>query len=345
MNPTFARCALIALLLAAGGCEQQPDPPEPGFARQPAETRAYSDPVGKSDAAHKIESALLAWNLKRWDELLEVFAPEAELILTDSTQEPLRGRQQIQAMLKGLALAFPDLHAQPVRILDSGDGWLAEILVTGTQLGEFLEQPVSQRRVGCQLAVFAWVRDQKIHKAIVCGNPLAVVRQIQAPEGDRRWLPPAPIRSERVEGSGSTAQVEAVKAFFQTFETGDLAALTSQVHEDVVVYAFGDGKRLDGLDALRLTLVREREAFEGEIAVEHAIAAGPYVGAIVQVRGSLKTDVGPLKATGRHFAERGIDVFRFEGGKIQEWDNYRNLLDLMRQLGLWPPQPPAGANP
>jgi predicted ester cyclase len=106
---------------------------------------------------------------------------------------------------------------------------------------------------------------------------------------------------------------------------------------DVVTHAYGDGIEINGLEALRQALQTEREGFKGSIDVEHVASVGPYVAALVYVRGTFSGELGSQKATGKSFAERGVDIFRFEGGKVREWDNYRNLMDLLRQLDLYPP--------
>jgi ketosteroid isomerase-like protein len=62
------------------------------------------------------------------------------------------------------------------------------------------------------------------------------------------------------------------------------------------------------------------------------------VAAIVRVKGTFKANLGGHDVAGKSFSERGIDVFRFEGGRIVEWDNYRNQMDFQTQLGIYPPQ-------
>lgn len=268
--------------------------------------------------------------------MAQAFTSDGKLTLIDSTQEPRQGREAIAGLLSDLALAVPDLHVKPVRLIASDKVWVIELVLCGTQLGDLFGQPVSQRRLGIQLAMFANTRDGKIWQAFVCANPQAVIEQIRAKAGQRRWLPALPTRAEQ-QTEPAAVDPDVVKGFFEIFETGDLARLESLVTDGIAVHAYGDGKMISGIETLRLTLVREREAFDGKIKLEQVVTAGPYVAAMVQVSGTLKADVGELKATGRTFAERGIDVFRIEDGKIAEWDNYRNLLDLKRQLGLQKP--------
>ena len=133
------------------------------------------------------------------------------------------------------------------------------------------------------------------------------------------------------------SQIEVVKALFNTFESVDWSVLPGVIAPDVVVHAYGDGKEIRGLEDLRLALIKERESLEGRIEIKEIVSVGPIVGAQIFLQGELKRDSGPLKATGRVFAEHGVDIFRLKDGKITEWDNYRNWMDLMAQLGLFPP--------
>jgi steroid delta-isomerase-like uncharacterized protein len=218
-----------------------------------------------------------------------------------------------------------------------------EGVITGTHHGAFLGRPGTRKLVGCQFVLFSWVKRGEIKKSFLCGNPLAVIEQMKA-DGADRGIPDGlevPEKPEVVISAGNPAQVEAVKSFFRTFASGDMAVQLGLMADDVVVHAYGDGKVVRGLAALKQALLKERQIFDGKIEVEHTLAAGPYVVALVHVQGKLRGNLGPLRATGKSFSERGVDVFRFEKGRIKEWDNYRNLMDLMSQLGLYPPPKPS----
>jgi len=61
---------------------------------------------------------------------------------------------------------------------------------------------------------------------------------------------------------------------------------------------------------------------EDDLVVARWTAAGTQAGAF-----------GPLEATGRHATFSGVNIFRFEGGKVAEIWNHRDDLGLMEQLG------------
>ena len=324
---------ILAFLLP--GCkkqDEQHDKPAPGpvVAEQPAPE--------KGGPGHSVIGALESFNNLDLDGVVSAFSEDVEFALADSTRAPLKGREELKKFLAGIHMTFPDVHMEAKRILNAGDVWVVEVVAAATHQGEFLGQAATQKRLGGQFALFARVKDGLIHESFLCGNPMALLKQIQASGGKSLDTPDFPDEPEVLAGKGDPARIETIRSFFQAFLRNDLAALSAITADDVVIHAYGDGKKIEGLGALRQAMAKESEAFEGKVAVERAVAVGPYVAALVSIRGKLKTDVGPLKATGKSFAERGVDVFRFEGGKIKQWDNYRNLMDLLFQLGLYPPE-------
>jgi predicted ester cyclase len=327
---------VLAFVLVTGffGCpdKQTPEkPPEPAPPEKPeAEERL--------PAVYKvIESALEDFNTLNFDGAASLFSEDHECILADSALQPLLGRKALVDLWKKVHLAFPDVRLAAKRVLDGGKYWVFEGVITGTHHGDFLGQEGTMKKLGCQVVMFSWVKDDKIQKSFICGNPLAVLKQMKS---STKGLPEGlviPDRPEVLAAPGNAVRIEAVKEFFMTFETADLATLSKLVASDVAIHAYGDGREISGLESLMLALVKEREAFEGKIDVEEAVAVGPYVAALVYVHGTLKGKLGGGKSGGNPIAERGVDVFRFEGGKIKEWDNYRNLMDLLTQAGLFPP--------
>ena len=329
---------VIAFLLMTGflGCPEKEVPKKP---QEPVGEPA-PEPMAEErlPAVYKLfESALEDFNTLNFDGAASLFAEDHECILADSATKPVKGRKALVELWKKIHLAFPDVRVEAKRILDGGDFWVFEGVITGTHHGDFLGQEGTLKKLGCQLVIFSWVKDKKIQKSFICGNPLAVLKQMKSAA---KTLPKGlsiPDRPEVLAAPGSPERIEIVKTFFKTFETADLAMLSELAASDVMIHAYGDGREISGLESLMLALVKEREAFEGNIDVEEAVAVGPYVAALVYVHGTLKGKLSAGKSGGSPIAERGVDVFRFQGGKIKEWDNYRNLMDLLKQAGLFPP--------
>jgi predicted ester cyclase len=192
------------------GCKKEKSAEE----RKPPRITA---PVPKSPArveadtaggVHKaFQSAMNAFNSLDLEGAVSIFSEDHELILADSRKSSLVGRQEMRNLLKKVHVAFPDVHLAPKRILDGGEIWVLEAVITGTHHGEFLGQAGTRKQVGGQFTMFSWVTGGKIVKSFLCGNPLAVIKQMKATQGKAPWRPTLPDRHEMVKASGSLAYI------------------------------------------------------------------------------------------------------------------------------------------
>ena len=66
--------------------------------------------------------------------------------------------------------------------------------------------------------------------------------------------------------------------------------------------------------------------------VELHVAEGDYVVGRWTAEGTHRGSWGPVAATGRSVRFSGVNIFRFESGKVAEIWNYRDDLGLMQQL-------------
>jgi ketosteroid isomerase-like protein len=319
----------VAFLFATG-CEEKQTPGRAG------PESATAPVVHAAAGVHPLQAALTAFNHVSLEEAAALFSDDHVGQLAELGREPIHGRAELLAFWKGLHVALPDVQVQPARIISTKRFWLLEGVLTGTQQGKILDRVATQRKVGTQLALFAWVADGKIHQSFLCGNPLSVLKQIDA-TSDGYQGPVAPAQPQIVTAESNPALVAATRQFYRDFQDGNLAAVAELMAPGVVIHAYGDGAEIRGLEAVQRVLANEHQLFDGTAAVEEAMSAGPYVVAIVRVMGTVKGDIGTQKVSGKSFNERGIDVFRFEGGRIVEWDNYRNQMDFKTQLGIFPP--------
>ena len=69
------------------------------------------------------------------------------------------------------------------------------------------------------------------------------------------------------------------------------------------------------------------------------LAEGDLVAVRWTIRGTQTGPLGPIPPTGRAVEFSGVNIFRFEGGKIAEIWNHRDDLALYQQLGVMPPLP------
>lgn len=135
------------------------------------------------------------------------------------------------------------------------------------------------------------------------------------------------------------------RRFFASFEANDQGALNAVLAPGLVAHvphvpgAPGPVNR----EALVHTIGMFHAAFsDHHYEIEDQIAEGDKVVTRTTWRATHSGDFQGLPPTGKRIAISGIAIERIQDGKIVErWVSF-DQLDLMRQLGLVPPPPPAG---
>jgi len=74
-----------------------------------------------------------------------------------------------------------------------------------------------------------------------------------------------------------------------------------------------------------------------QFTTEDMVAEGDEVAVHWMARGTHKGDFWGVTPTGKQVTMRGISIIRIVGGKLVEEWGYMNALDLMQQLGAFPP--------
>ena len=131
------------------------------------------------------------------------------------------------------------------------------------------------------------------------------------------------------------------RAYEQIFNQGNLDQI-----DEIFSVAFVDHEApppgmegLDGIEVLRQFVKVSRDAFPDlQFTAEDMIAEGDKVAARYTMRGTHQGEFMGVAPTGNQIAVTGIDIVRFEGGKmVEHWAN-SDELGMMQQLGLVPEQ-------
>ena len=125
------------------------------------------------------------------------------------------------------------------------------------------------------------------------------------------------------------------RAFEEAMNQGKLEKYSDFHTPDFVAHSTGrDYTLAEDLAAAR----EERTAFpdmQGEI--KHIVAEGDLVMVHWTMWGTNTQPGMGLPATGKPFKVSGMTLFRFKDGKISEEWNVWNMLSVLKQLGLLPP--------
>ena len=127
--------------------------------------------------------------------------------------------------------------------------------------------------------------------------------------------------------------LETTKKLGEAISSGDLQALHNIFSADVVEHdpAPGQGKGPDGYIKL-FTMMRT--AFPDlKVTVEHIVQDENNVAMAYKIHGTHKGDFMGIAPTGKTFEARGMQISRFENGKIVERWGSSDELGLVKQLG------------
>ena len=129
------------------------------------------------------------------------------------------------------------------------------------------------------------------------------------------------------------------RGYEQIFNQGNLDQIEEFVSHDIVDHeAPPPGMEgLEDIEVLRQFVKVFRDGFpDSPFTAEDMIAEGDKVAARYTMRGTHQGELMGIPPTGNQIEVTGIDIVRFEGGKIVEhWGNFDEL-GLMQQLGAIP---------
>ena len=116
-------------------------------------------------------------------------------------------------------------------------------------------------------------------------------------------------------------------------------ALEIVVDRDVRIHPGTPGAAPDteGIEELQEVFKRFHDAVPDlQITLDDVISAGDRVAARWQATGTHRGTLAGVPATGRPVRWGGIDVYRFQDGKIVEWWRNDDVVGLLQQLGRDP---------
>lgn len=136
---------------------------------------------------------------------------------------------------------------------------------------------------------------------------------------------------------------ETVRMALAAIMSGDLDSIDRYFTDDYVRHCQATPEIAHAnLDQFKAFLAADREAVPDQtVETIHLFAQKDLVAFWGVYRGTQRGEMGPFPATGRPFELDFAGVHRLAGGKIVEtwvtWDN----LDMLMQLGPYPPEAPA----
>jgi steroid delta-isomerase-like uncharacterized protein len=126
-----------------------------------------------------------------------------------------------------------------------------------------------------------------------------------------------------------------VRRFYEeAWDRGKLDVIDELFAEDYVRHDLRPAQALPGPDGMKRITADFRAAFPDlHFDVEIVIAEDEFVAARWTAMGTHTGRWGTVEPTGRTARFSGVNIFRFENGKVSELWNHRDDLGLMEQVG------------
>jgi ketosteroid isomerase-like protein len=356
----------IAVLAGCGGGEAAAPPPAAPSASasaapaaptaSTAEATPAPAPTPKPALIDLEKKALADWyagfNGHDAKKLGSLYAADAVSVRTGpgGWTDPVTGPDAIGNSFSGLFGAFSDLKAAPVRVLAKKDLVVVQWASTGTNDGEMMGPPTKKKAAvyGCDIFWFddagAIKRQETFH------DDSTILRQIGKMPGKAPKLAVIPDKDAEWVVAENTADedglVEKMKATWPaTWSKHDAKGYEAVVTDDGEHIDYSVPAEFKGKTAL----LKEFDAYmkampDMNVTIEKAwgFPSGIVVAEFTAV-GTLKGNLGPMKANGKTITFHGVDIDELKDGKMAKGYTYGNGLEILAAAGMLPKPPAAKA--
>ncbi len=128
--------------------------------------------------------------------------------------------------------------------------------------------------------------------------------------------------------SQTQSNIEIVEAIYVAYGTKDVDALLSPLHDDFQISASDPlpwGGRYSGREGMMEFIGKISSYIDSRVDVDEMVDAGDHVIAIGQ-------SAGTIKATGKEYSVRLVDVCQIRDGKILSIDIYLDTPAILAEL-------------
>ena len=350
---------LTLAVLAATGCKKEDKtPPEETPATGKTTTTPTEEPAPAwtgEDSAKAYIACLEAFSANKTEEAFGCFAEDATMEMLDSTgpATELKGREGAAKMLAGYRAGFPDLTSVPQLVLANDNKVAAIVLDTGTNSGEMMGQPPTNKKVSVLFATMTWFNDEgKIARNVVLGDQGAMAHQLglheskTAPAAEKPFEEKVTVVAKPEDEEKIGTNVELVKNALDALQKKDVDAIMAHVADDATFRYVPHKDQIEGKDAYRKGI----EEYLGMVAtstrnIEQIWGAGDWVVAWSKVENELAKDIPGAKGSkGKKVTTQPVEFFRIVDGKVKEHWVFENSMKWAIQVGLMPDPAAAGAS-
>jgi steroid delta-isomerase-like uncharacterized protein len=353
---------LIIAALAISGCKKEEAGSEapkttdkgPEASKTPSDTPPADKPADPPPAEVKktdTPEAKLERYRECWDAALtgkdDVFKG---CYTDDATQEMIDGVPAMKAqgpaaiaeMVKMWRTAFPDLKMSPQVIAINGDKIAAVFLGTGTNSGDLMGMPATNKKIGFfEAQVVVLGNDGKASADRFYSDQSTMLHQLgvfespMAPDAiDQGWgeTKIAIAKNDDTE----KANLDHVNKALELLNKKDLKVYGDVVADDVKFYYHGDKSKVEDKKAFLKGLKDYMDMSKDmKSEAKDAWAAGDWVVVESFSAGTVAKDLPGAKGTkGKRLESNEVHFFQLADGKIKQHHIFANNLKTAVQLGL-----------
>jgi steroid delta-isomerase-like uncharacterized protein len=355
----------IAILAGCGGEEASTPPPAaptaaPASAAPVAAATAEAPPPAPKPSLADLEKKTVsewytAFNAHDTAKLGSLYAADGVNTRTGpgGWGEGKTGPDAIGKGYAGLFMSFPDLKASAIRVFQKGDLVAIQWAAAGTNSGEMMGAPATNKKAGIYGCDVMWFDDTgAIKRQESFHDDATSMRQIGKLPGKAREVAVLADKDpEWIVAAGTPDEDALVEKWKGTWPASwskhDAKAYDAALNDDSEHIDYANPADTKG----RAALIKEYETFaktfpDMAATVEKAWGFAPNtVLAEVTFTGTQKGALGPLKASNKPVTVHVFEIDELKDGKLQKGYSYSNQTELLAAVGALPKPkaPKAGA--
>jgi steroid delta-isomerase-like uncharacterized protein len=257
----------------------------------------------------------------------------------------------IQKNFAMMFTAFPDAKLTPVRVFMKGNQGAIEGVLTGTNSGEFMGKPATNKKIGHRyLAIMTFNDDGLIKTEHLYQDHSTMMGHLGHGDAKLKWRNVEAIPTMTLEQVSSdnnpreAKDADAAKAWLGTWEKKDEKGYLAGLAADVTKANYMEPADVKGADKAKHAFEMLHKAFPDiKMTPTNVMAIGDYVITEVEMSGTMKGNLGSVKSTGKPGTAHVAQVLKFNhDGKITWAGRYGSRMEFKHAFGI-PPKMPAAA--
>jgi predicted ester cyclase len=318
------------------------DPPktDPPKTDPPKTDPPKTEPPKAADHATAIQDAFVAWVAGDYEKAFADFADDVTYTIVGMPGGESKGKAAVVEAHKKRQTGMTDTKLKASRIIDAGEFLVVEFVFGATNSGALADgTAATNKSVALQGAlVFHYTAEGKIDQVADYGDHVSFMQQLGLmpglPEGF--LAPKLPETTEVVKADKNDANKDAYTNFYAKLTPETYAQLIKDSStDDVAITDLMAGKTVTGKEAVTEWFKQFYGMFPDiKFEVKNVITAGDWLVGSYVATGTYKGGIPDVEAKDQKVTMTGLDVFKFEGGKLKVGTGYGNGLELLGALGV-----------